>query len=405
MRTLISFIGTGPTLQSKQTRAYRQATYTLDGKDIGTGAFIASVLADTLQADRLIFIGTVRSMWEEVYRYFAEKKGLAVDEDYWIDLAEKTERGNHKSDLTEFDFSKLQEVLGEKSQVLLIPYGLNATEHYEIFQVLTDALKNLPVGEEVYLDVTHGFRSLPLFSLTSLMYLQDVLQTSVKLKKIYYGMLEASGEFDGKTPVVDLSLIFEIQDWIKAAYAFMQFGRGGLVAELLEDKSQQKIVKEFSDALSLNYLTKIETQLHNFRATAKKIEQPLAKLFLPPVLTDFTNRLLHLKSQAAFQLELSIWHFEKGNYSSAYIVFVESLVTYVCEYENLDWRKPYDRQPAKNYLKKGSRHKSLQPFYKSCNKIRNAIAHNNKSEVIIGQTELADLAQYQQSFKTKLNNL
>lgn len=401
-RTLISFIGTGPTIQAKQARAYRTAAYTLDGKDIGTGAFIASVLADMLLTDRLILIGTVRSMWEEVYRFFAEKNGLAVDEDYWLALAELSENGSHKSDWNGFDFAELRQVLGDKSRVLLIPYGLDKQEHYDIFQVLTEAFKSLPDGEEVYLDVTHGFRSLPLFSLTSLLYLQDVLQTSVRLEKIYYGMLEASGEFDGKTPVVDLSLVFEIQNWIKAAYAFMQFGKGGLTADLLTDKQQQKTVREFSDALSLNYLTKIEKQLHNFRSVGMKIDQPLAKLFLPPVLTDFTDRLLHLKTQAAFQLELSIWHFEKSDYSSAYIVFVESLVTYVCEQENLAWQEIFDRQYAKNELKKGQKYKSLRKIYKSCNKIRNAIAHNNRLQTAIGKTDLNALSEYQIFFKNKI---
>ena len=94
-RTLISFIGTGSRKQGISDREYRSADYTVNGELVGTSTFIASVLQDYLRADRLILIGTVRSMWEEVYRWFAEENGIDVDETYWYQLAKQTESSSN----------------------------------------------------------------------------------------------------------------------------------------------------------------------------------------------------------------------------------------------------------------------------------------------------------------------
>ena len=75
MTTLISFIGTGSLNadQKKSNRKYRTATYTIKGQEVGTDSFVSAVLFEHLKINRLILIGTARSMWEEVYEHFAKK--------------------------------------------------------------------------------------------------------------------------------------------------------------------------------------------------------------------------------------------------------------------------------------------------------------------------------------------
>lgn len=399
-RTLISFIGTGSLNKSNEAvREYRTATYTFEGKEIGRDSFIASVLYNHLKIDRLILIGTVKSMWEEVYQKFSSERGIEIDEEYYLQLSDWADKSGYKTSLDSFDLSKLIDVLGEDSQVRLIPYGLNEQEQWSIFNVLTDVFKTLETREEIYLDITHAFRSLPIFSMTALMYLQDVLQKSVEIKGVYYGMLETSSEFNGQTPIVDLSLILKLQDWIKGAYSFLNFGKGYLIADLLEDKTEGKLLRSFSDSLSLNYLADIEKKIHQFRSLAKKVEQPIARMILPPVLLDFTNRLMHSKTQAEFQLELSIWHREQKSFSSAYIVFVESMITYACEQEGWDWQKINDRNKAKSRLKSYAKYKALRRSYKNCNSIRNNIAHNLRGTQQEKNADISELVKFQNQFK------
>ena len=88
-KVLISFIGTGPlvskggSIEEKSAREYRTASYHLGEENLGEYSFMAAALCESQQIDKVILIGTVHSMWEEVYRYFQEKNGKPVDEDVY----------------------------------------------------------------------------------------------------------------------------------------------------------------------------------------------------------------------------------------------------------------------------------------------------------------------------------
>jgi CRISPR-associated Csx2 family protein len=382
--TLITFIGTGSLDRNNNAkREYRQATYTYNGQEVGCDSFVSSVLYDYLEVDRLILIGTAKSMWEEVYLRFSEKQGLSLDDDYYLHLAGLSESSRFDTPLDSFDLSKVEAVLGEGSHIRLIPYGLNESEQWDIFHVLNEVFQELEEGEEVSLDITHAFRSLPLFSFTAMTYLQDVTTKNVKLSGIYYGMLDVAKEFDGKAPIVNLSLILELQDWIKGAYAFIQYGHADLLSSLVENKHTGDLLMEFSDALRLNYLSRINRSLHKFSALKSKFNKPIEQLVIPQVLKDFTGRLLpaQSKSQSAFQLQLSIWHRERKNYGAAYIVFVESLITWKCEENNTRWNSISAREVAKNSLRQGLKEENeIALIYARCYEIRNNIAHNVKEK-------------------------
>jgi len=72
-KILISPLGTGPAENNDiSKREYTEAEYKFQdsGKTYKT-SFIAAALSDHLQVDKLYLIGTSKSMWEEVYRYFS----------------------------------------------------------------------------------------------------------------------------------------------------------------------------------------------------------------------------------------------------------------------------------------------------------------------------------------------
>lgn len=404
-QTLISFIGTGAlNKEGNSEREYRKATYSFGNETIGSSSFVSSVLFDFLSIDKVILIGTVKSMWEEVYRYFCEKNNIHLDEDYWMYLGAQAEIAGHSTNPDSIDLNKLVEILGEGSMVKIIPYGLNDFEQWEIFNVLTEVFKYLDKKDKIHLDVTHAFRSLPLFSITAIMYLKDVIGKTISIEGVYYGMLESSKEFNGVTPIIDLSLIIRLQDWIKGAYSFKEFGKAYLLADLIQKEKDSNILRQFSDALSLNYLSEIERQLQSFKSLAQEIKSPIAKLIVPPLLLDFTNRLSKAKSQAKFQLELSIWHRQRKNYAAAYIVFVESLITHVCEEEQWNWQILFDRNQAKNRLRSYAKYKHLRQMFKSTNSIRNNIAHNLRGTPQEKNANIDDLMKFQNQFLNLIIN-
>jgi hypothetical protein len=74
-KILISSLGAGrPTGANEDSvREYRTAKYKIENQEY-EDSFVASALDRHLKLDGIIFIGTIKSIWEEVYRSFYESK-------------------------------------------------------------------------------------------------------------------------------------------------------------------------------------------------------------------------------------------------------------------------------------------------------------------------------------------
>lgn len=377
-KTLISFLGSGKpqNLDGANKRGYRKAKYSIDGKIVGESSFIFSILMDYYQFDNIILIGTVKSMWEAVYEYYCKKNNIGIDWDEYNRLEKVIGKANHQTELDVLDLTKVKSALGSNSEALLIPYGLNKQEQIEIFNTVSKAFERFENGDEIILDVTHSFRSLPLFATSLINYIQSFSDKNIHFNKVYYGMLDVMSEHNGVAPIIDISTAVELQNWTTAAYSFKEYGKGTLLADLLGGE-EGKMIKIFSDAVNINYLNEIRTRLANFQQFAdKKMTNEFAQWVVPKVLSSFTRRLQKAgNSQWRFQFELSQWHRERDNYSSAYIVFVESILTYVCEEKGWDWKEKNKREEAKNEIISNN-YKDLRRLYVAANEPRKNIAHN-----------------------------
>lgn len=406
-KILISFVGTGrPSLiEGKTIREYRKAQYAMDGVALGESTFVSSILYDYLEIDSLILIGTSKSMWEEVYNYFSNKNEIPIDEDYYLKLAEMMDSSSHSTAINSIDLTQVNTVLGEGSKAVIIPYGLNKEEQIEIFKIIAEALNFLGVGDEIILDITHSFRSLPLFSTSVINYLREVHDKKIKFTKVYYGMLDAISEFNGVAPIIDISSTLELNQWTTAAHSFKEYGKGYLLADLLGE-DEGKIIKIFSDAVNINYLNEIKTKLVNFNNHAKNpIPNEFAKWILPEVFNSFVKQLQKGgNSQFRFQYELSCWHRDKKNYASAYIVFVESIITFVCEKKGWKWDNQKERNKAKDEIVQKNIF-GLDSIYGQANEPRKNIAHNLNGQVNGMDKAIKALVQLQKDFNNITNKL
>ena len=403
-KILISFLGTGPiSLSNNSKREYRKAAYSIDGIGVGESSFVASILYDHFKFDGLYLIGTSKSMWEEVYLYFSEKKSVDIDDEAYFNLANIVASANHLTNSETIDLSVIDNLLGPKSKTLCIPYGLNREEQIQIFSKLGKLFKSLEPNDEVILDVTHSFRSLPLFATSVINYFRS-LSKEIKFEKVYYGMLDAMSEFDNIAPIIDISTTIEMQNWTTAAYSFKEYGKGKLLSDLL-DGDDGKIVKTFSDAVNINYLNEIKTKLVNFKKKSDVgFDNAFANWVVPEVLELFTSRLYKsIKRQSFFQFELSLWHTEKENYSSAYIVLVESIITFGCEQKKVNWKEKASRDNIRDKIMKENL-LGLKDIYTNTNKRRKNIAHNVQGRQNLVKEDIEYLKEAQKTFKSILNN-
>lgn len=405
-KIFIGFIGVGPRWDDK-TRAYSSALYSIgaDGEK-KESQFVSSVIMDHLGIKNALLFGTAKSMWETVYQHFCKTQGT-FDETFFDELGGHCRNANNGSDIKSELLERAIKELSPNIKIGVMRYGLNDDELIENFLIFKSLLdENLHEGDEIYLDITHSFRSMPLFATTALMYIRDALGRNIKISGIYYGMLDIISELK-YAPIIDLTKLVELQEWIKAAYTFTNFGRGELIEQLLTE-SHPKLaqnIQHFSDSLAINYLHEINNNIDVFTELADKTKysDELAKMIVPGVFERFGKQLgINEQSAAVQQFAIAEWHYKNLNYGSAYIVLAEAIVTYVCEYcqipQNGTNRKLVGkrnegvilkssdkivREEAKQLIRNGNVGNPQFPYdsFLKINQIRNHIAHSIDDEI------------------------
>ncbi len=383
-KILISPLGVGRGFKGtdgsdKSQREYNKADYKIDDKPYPESRFVASVLYEHFKLDGIIFIGTVKSMWEEVYRFFCEKNHITMDEDYWFNLAQQIDKLSFNSSLDSLDLSKVRDVLGDRSQCVLTKYGLNELELWENFDKIINVINSLEYQDELYLDITHSFRSLSLFQFLTITFINDLLsEKQIKISGVYYGMLDVSKEM-GYTPIVDLKSLFEMTSWIKGAYSLQNHGNGELIAELLKTQGELELanrIEQLSQAININYVNTIKQRSSDLKASLNKPTTNSPFNYIRTILEDFVKKFTRSSTnESDFQLELAGWYFENKRYATGYITLAEAIITYVCEIEGKDIREKDQRDAMKKFLSRENAHSELAKIYKKVDKIRNSVAH------------------------------
>lgn len=422
-KILISFLGVGPDAKGgpeardvAPKREYNLANYRFGDYEKKT-AFIAAALGEILKIDTYYLFGTMKSIWEEVYRHFAEEKNGNLDKNYHAELADicGNVKTNHSTPLNPNIFKKLAETLGNGSKVIPIHYGLNEKEIKSNFEAFVNTFEDLNDGDELYLDITHSFRSLPLFATTAISLIQDISGKSVQLKGIYYGMLEVTRELENTyAPIVELSYILDLQKWIKGAYAFDLTGNAQLIVELLkeENKTAAQKLDGFSRCLSLNFMHEIKSQIAVLKTLIKRDDYQLpAKLIVPEAFRKFVDFFKQARTLSDYQFLLAKWHFKKNSYALSFLCLVEAIISYHLE------RKGYNEDQIKAKVKREKAkgeiindNSTLKDVYTRANEYRRAIAHvteesrknrqKDKSAKINMTDAIEDLKKFIDQFKT-----
>jgi CRISPR-associated Csx2 family protein len=217
MSTLLSFLGKGD-----RTKGYRTATYRFAPDFARKVPYFGLALQEYLKPDHLILAGTDSSMWD----VFLSDQNLAND-DMLLELMEAVQEAKVSQTMLQSYEQRLSDKLGVRVTCLLIPLARNEQEQVAILQSLADAI---PTGEELVLDVTHGFRHLPMLALVAARYLSHV--RNIKVNNLYYGALDMTQ--NDETPVLELGSLLNMLDWIEALAVYDNSGNYGVFGSLLQ---------------------------------------------------------------------------------------------------------------------------------------------------------------------------
>lgn len=286
---------------------------------------------------------------------------------------------------------KMQGLLKAEVRMCLIPEGFTEDEIWDVFAVVYEQLHE---NDRVWLDITHAFRSIPLFMLVLLNYSQFLKQ--VQLEAIYYGAFEKLGPaykvremplVERNAPVLDLHSFVALMDWTKAASDFVDFGNSkrlgvlaqksvsGVLRETRGKDSSAAATRRLADALP-SFTDKMLTnrgkdifhgkELGVILEALDQVEEVVSTPFRP-LFANIKKEMEVFREQSnvmnGFAAAYWCW---KNNYLQQCITLLyENSITWVCLRFDLDWEMKSKREFISSALKCLSEKKDPLQFFKT----------------------------------------
>ncbi len=302
------------------------------------------------------------------------------------------------------NLKKLQTLCGEKLVPVDIPNGQSEDELWKIFDILVNTVEE---GDSVILDITLGFRTLPLLGFAVTVFLKRL--RNVKVEKILYGACDSKDPETMRTPVFDMTPLVELMDWLEGLDALTRRADASELAGLLK-QAQSLINKDGGfreaqfDKVS-NNLAHLSDSLHLSRPLkvmeyANKVSSLLAEvidrdesntkvrpfILLINQIKQEVSALAHGYSQELSsenlhcQLELVNYYLNKGLLVQAITLMREWLVNLLGLKINKDsWLTNEGREHIECVMKHSNSNKyvpGIKKVWIDATSLRNDIAHS-----------------------------
>ena len=360
-RVLITSIGGGKTEDKDGVKILKKYEETIYGIKKENGEFYMEktsymplVIENTYNIDKTIIIGTTGSMWDNLYDIYWKKfkQDKIKDEKFKQSLIDVQVTSNRETPVDKINIDKFNQEFIGKVKGIVIKYGVSPKEISKNFDLIIKLQEEFnDVDEyEVFLDITHSFRSMAFWMFLIMNYLTDVSNKNIKIAGITYGMFEAKK--DNITPIVILKPFLDILNWIKGASELKQYGNSYYILEKSNNNSISKNIKDelenFSNTMNMNYINSLLESIKNLKKLdtqneLDKINGP-AKHIVPNILKEFIKDF-DLKEKDdnkrsyLLQATLAKWHCKQKRYAMSAINISEAIVTFVLLTLNIDSKK------------------------------------------------------------------
>lgn len=241
--------------------------------------------------------------------------------------------------------------------------GFSEKEVWETFNTVYSKIQN---GDELYVDITHAFRSIPLFASILLQYSQFMKGT--RIKKVQYGAFEKLGpSYKVKemaleqrvSPVVDLTGLVQLQELTSIANNFTECGKiSGLSLENCDNKRIKNVLAELDketrkleDYILTNKVSRIEEGIFAeeiVKLANKIINNPNSTEPQRDILIRLCQKVSRFKKNGGKDNVLAAieWAHDNNMVLQAYTLAEELIITLGCEYfhshnpyeDDTDWR-------------------------------------------------------------------
>lgn len=294
----------------------------------------------------------------------------------WVDLDEEKGLGQDPARLADpvLDriglYSRLVELKNSgklqatfDQEPIFIEDGFSEQEVWKIFEAVYKVLEE---GDEVYLDITHSFRFMPMLSIVLMNYAK--LLKGVTIKSISYGAFEKLGPAyklksvpveDRNAPIVDISSFAELQDWTNATNILVKTGSADELNQMTSlkrkaffsqkgSKDQDEQTKILDQARATQLLSDTLLALRTNRGLEitkgeifKQLNEAIQTVknnlssdeVLLRILDKVAEKISIFQPKTSWENGLTAvkWNIEHGLIQQGVTMLQEVIVTYICE--------------------------------------------------------------------------
>lgn len=253
-----------------------------------------------------------------------------------------------------------------KATPVRIVDGASETGLWKIFESIVECVSS---DDRLTIDITHGFRSLPLLGLLVAAYLKATKRVTVE--HLVYGAYDARDKEKDESPVFELTSFLSLLDWMVASDHFLRTGYGRPLADLLSDSGDsieqlKNSILQLSDGLHLLRPASIAGQAAQLDQTVARAAPTIAQQ-VPPL----AGMLTHIsesygrfgadegspKQMLEAQLRMVDWYLERGQLVQALSLAREWLPSLLCVHFGVDVMDKREREDMELLLS-GGKHKN-----------------------------------------------
>lgn len=262
--------------------------------------------------------------------------------------------------------------LGLKAAVegVAIPGGKDDAEMWQIFDTAYQLLHD---GDELYLDLTHSFRYLPMLMVVLAGYAKFLKR--VRVASVTYGNYEARA--NGVAPIMSLAPLLALQDWAAGVADYLKHGDAQQLATLGKEELRPILKEAKGKDEAANTLRALVSALPTMmdelafcrgkdivsghtaatvRQQAQASENQYLKAFVPLLQQIEQTASVFQTDDAANFVAAADLCYQYGHYQSAVTLLLEGTAAWVAQRNGWNCTDKVEHQLAKQALKK----KSLQ---------------------------------------------
>lgn len=379
-------------------------------------ALIENLCKDWTEADRIFIFCTSKESTEE----------NGSKEINWLDNGQAKATDEAENTGLQHRLQDLQARIGLKPQIEQLDIEAGFSEE-EIWNIFDTVYAQLQPGDQIYFDVTHAFRSIPLFSIVLFNYSKFMIDT--RLVSIIYGAFEKLGPVPKVrelptekrvAPVIDLTNIARLQEYNQVASGLKDFGKVKQLKEAIakdQESSSDQTIRNLADSISEldEYIATIDLNeiksgrfIRKFRCNYKNAKKKVAKPIVS-ILDELNKETADFVDENSYRnIEVAInWTIKHDMLMQAYPMAEEYIVSRVADMfkdikpSQLSTKKYREfisgilGAPEEDFLSKNWRFsladfpdvadeiaddflvRELRPMYEFVRQSRNSLAHGN----------------------------